>query len=81
VVRTGRPLTLPEPWRTLAAKAGGAKELAALMGVSYTSLRGWAVGTQEMSGSAKILFAQVKKRLDRLPVPGEAKESPKGGVD
>jgi hypothetical protein len=67
--RTGRPLTLPEPWRTLAAKAGGAKELAALMGVSYASLRGWAVGAHEMSGPAKILFARIKKRLDRLPDP------------
>jgi hypothetical protein len=78
MARTGRPITaLPEPWRTLAARAGGATALAALMGVSYASLRGWAVGAHEMSGSAKILFGKIKKKLDRLPGPGET-ESPKG---
>jgi hypothetical protein len=73
--RTGRPLTLPEPWRTLVLKAGGLAAFAAMMGVSYKTVHSWARGTQEMSGSAKVLFSQVKKRLDRLPGPGETEKA------
>jgi hypothetical protein len=73
--RTGRPLKLPEPWRTLVVKAGGTGAFAALLGVSYQTVHAWATGRQEMSGPARILFAQVKKRLDRLPGPGETDDS------
>lgn len=40
----GRPIELPEPWLTLATRAGGAGELCEALSVSRSTLARWAAG-------------------------------------
>lgn len=54
----GRPMTMPEPWRTLAAKVGGAAILAAALGVSRRQLLRWAKGERAPSEFTRAAVQQ-----------------------
>ena len=49
----GRPPTLPEPWRSLAAKLGGVEALAAALGTTRRTLDHWARGDRHPGGTAR----------------------------
>jgi hypothetical protein len=49
-----RPTTLPEPWRSLAAKLGGVGPLADALGVPPRTLRRWAQGERHASRTAQM---------------------------
>lgn len=51
-----RPTTLPEPWRSLAAKLGGVQALADALGVVPLTVRRWGSGEMKMSGPARKLY-------------------------
>jgi transposase-like protein len=54
----GRPIKLPEPWKTLAEKAGGVAKLAARLGVDPSVLRRWVHGRTGLTAAAKSLLDQ-----------------------
>jgi hypothetical protein len=58
-----RPTTLPEPWRSLAEKAGGVWALAEKFGVAESTIRRWA-GGMKMSGPAQKIYQTL---LDDKP--------------
>ena len=49
----GRPPTLPEPWRSLAARLGGVEALAAALGTTRRTLDHWARGDRSPSGTSR----------------------------
>jgi len=55
----GRPSTLPEPWRTLAARAGGVEKLARRFDVDPRVVRYWAHGQSNMAGPSKTLLKML----------------------
>ena len=61
----GRPSTLPEPWHTLAEKAGGVGELAERLGVSVRALRDWAHGKAK---PIKVFDDKIKRLAKKLDV-------------
>lgn len=64
--RRGRPITMQEPFKTLALKAGGVEALAEEIGTSLRSISRW--GVEEAPGRIsrpyRILLAQVAKHYD-----------------
>lgn len=56
------PTTLPEPWRSLAAKLGGVQALADAMLCSPVTLRRWAAQTQQPDPRASAWIALVFER-------------------
>ena len=48
-----RPTTLPEPWRTLAARLGGVQALADALHSSTRAVRQWAHGQRRPQGPAR----------------------------
>jgi DNA-binding transcriptional regulator YiaG len=54
-------MTLPEPWKTYALKAGGLNELAARLGAAPRSVRQWALGQRRMNGASKLLLEMFVK--------------------
>jgi len=55
----GRPSTLPEPWRTLAARVGGVGNLAECFGVDPRVVRYWAHDEKGMHGPSKKIFESL----------------------
>ena len=51
-----RPTTLPDPWRSLAAKLGGVQALADALHASPRSIHQWAHGTRKPSRQAQVLI-------------------------
>ena len=62
MTRTGRPLTIPEPWRTLASRAGGAAKLAAELGISRRQLLRWCKGERAPSEFVQTAVARYAAR-------------------
>lgn len=63
-----RPTTLPEPWRSLAAKLGGVQALADALLCKPVTLRRWAAQTQEPDPRAKAWIAQTFRK-HKVPQP------------
>ena len=51
-----RPITLPEPWRSLALKLGGVQALADRLGTTPRTINRWANGKMGMNGLEFVLF-------------------------
>ena len=49
-----RPTTLPEPWRTLAARLGSVQALADALGTAPRTINQWAMGERSPRGTARI---------------------------
>lgn len=64
----GRPTTLPEPWRSLAAKLGGVAELAKALGTVPRTINDWAAGVRVPRGPAWLLIQKVFQEAG-LPIP------------
>jgi len=62
-----RPTTLPEPWRSLAAKLGGVQALADALGTTTRTINRWANGEMGMSGTAKKLFEALLRENGMQP--------------
>ena len=56
-----RPTTLPEPWRSMAAKLGGVQALADALGVTPLTIRRYASGEIKMGGAARKLFDALRR--------------------
>jgi transcriptional regulator with XRE-family HTH domain len=54
-----RPTTLPEPWRSLAAKLGGVQALAEALGTSRRTLDHWARGDRTPGGTAQVAISAL----------------------
>jgi hypothetical protein len=59
--KIGRPNTLPEPWRTLAERAGGVEALGRVFVVTPRAIHRWAHGTYPMAAPHKIVFERLLK--------------------
>ena len=46
--RAGRPIKAPAPWGELARSAGGSIKLAESLGVAYSTLYKWSLGTHRI---------------------------------
>jgi hypothetical protein len=55
----GRPVSMPEPWRSLAGKMGGVKALAKAFGAPERSLRRWATGETPAPGPVRVILQQL----------------------
>ena len=51
-----RPTTLPEPWRSLAAKLGGVQALADALHSDARTVRRWSIGERIPRGPARALI-------------------------
>ena len=62
----GRPLTLREPYGTLARSMGGLGKLAEALGVAPRTIRDWSNGRTSPQGPSLILLNQhlTKRKLD-----------------
>ena len=60
----GRPTTLPEPWRSLAARLGSVQALADAIGVETRTIRRYANGEIKMGGAARKLFEALLAKSD-----------------
>jgi hypothetical protein len=62
--KLGRPITMQEPFRTLAEKAGGAVKLAMEIGTSRRSLNRWGIepAPGRIARPYRILLAQVAEK-------------------
>ena len=57
-----RPTTLPEPWRSLAAKLGGVGALADALGADRRTVTRWASGDRQPSHTAQIAIDALFRR-------------------
>ena len=62
-----RPTTLPEPWRSLAARLGGVGALAAALGTARSTLDHWARGDRTPGGTAQTAIAALFARYGLEP--------------
>ncbi len=70
--RGGRALTWPEPWRRLAAAAGGVDALASNLSTSRRHLQRWALGHNEPSGLARLALGVVCQKLSvKCPIASD----------
>ena len=58
-----RPTTLPEPWRSLAAKLGGVQALADRLHASTRSIHQWAHGERRPNRQAQALIDRLMRSL------------------
>ena len=58
-----RKITLPEPFRSLAAKLGSVQALADALGVTTRTLNRWAKGEHPMGGPAQKLYQILLEAL------------------
>ena len=63
MTQSARQNSLPEPWRSLAAQAGGVGLLAKALGVSRQALHLWVTGRMGMSPRAKEVFDGLMRDL------------------
>jgi transcriptional regulator with XRE-family HTH domain len=54
-----KPITLPEPWKSLAIRKGGVNRLADELGVTPCTVYRWAHGLRKVSGPALKLLAKI----------------------
>jgi transcriptional regulator with XRE-family HTH domain len=54
-----KPITLPEPWKSLAIRKGGVNRLADELGVTPCAVYRWAHGLRKVSGPALKLLAKI----------------------
>lgn len=54
-----RPTTLPDPWRSLAAKLGGVQALADALGAGLRTVNDWAAGRRSPRGPSLALIQRV----------------------
>ena len=64
----GRPTTIPEPWRSLAARLGGLQALASALHSDPRTVTRWAAGDREPRGPALALIRALF-RQHQIPPP------------
>jgi transposase-like protein len=63
MAKIGRPTIIPEPWRSLASKAGGVDELAKQFGVSQRTVYYWIKSGVKKAGSIKV-YSRLMEELE-----------------
>ena len=66
-----RPTTLPEPWRTLAARLGSVQALADALGTAPRTINQWAMSERSPRGTARIAIMALFRR-HKVEPPGFA---------
>lgn len=74
VNRVGRPLSLPEPWLSLAQAFGGLESLASRLAVTPRAIRRWAMGERTPTSRAarREVNALARRRGLSEPWPEES---------
>jgi hypothetical protein len=75
--RGHRPLGIPEPWRTMVARAGGYRPLAATLGCTPYAIYCWATGRRQCSWLVMRQAINTWARRRGIESPfGDDRESP-----